>query len=263
MVELKNRSLERGIILMEVLASSGACALADLHRQSGLPKSTIRRLLGTLISRNIVRRSVADQKYRININLPASIREAIPPESALVADVAMPILSTLTRQVGWPSDLHLIDGKKMRIVDSTRPLSPFQLYQSKINRKLNIFGSATGIACLAAMNDTEITKQDSATKGDKIWGLTRFLLSFQEFLKAVEATRTRGYGFRLATSLGETPLEDGLSAIAVPIQRNNQPVGAINLLFPRHYLGHEKFADQHLAALKNAATQITTNLKQF
>jgi len=42
------RSLDRGLDLMEVLAREGAQTLAQLHAATGLPKSTIRRLLATL-----------------------------------------------------------------------------------------------------------------------------------------------------------------------------------------------------------------------
>ena len=54
----ENRSLDRGIEILETLAREGAMSLADLHRATGLPKSTIRRLLQTLIARKIVRRSL-------------------------------------------------------------------------------------------------------------------------------------------------------------------------------------------------------------
>jgi len=263
MVELKNRSLERGIIIMEVLALNGACTLADLHHQSGLPKSTIRRLLGTLTSRSIVRRSLADKKYRINITLPNNTGKTIPPEVALIADVAMPILSDLTRKVSWPSDLHLIDGHTMRIVDSTRSLSPFQLYRGVINRRLNIFGSATGLACLASMTDVEINKINQATNDSQLWGMARTVKDRAEFFNAIKETRERGYGIRLISHLGESFVLDGLLAIAVPILRDAKPVGAINLLFPAHYLKPAEFAVQQLEELQQAATKITTNLARY
>ncbi len=49
-VELRNESLNRGLAVLEQLARDGDCSLADLHKGTGIPKSSIRRLLGTLIT---------------------------------------------------------------------------------------------------------------------------------------------------------------------------------------------------------------------
>ena len=139
MVELKNRSLDRGITVLEVLAELGACTLAELHAKSKIPKSTIRRLLGTLIARHIVRRSVSDKKYRINIILPAQKRKYIPENFPIYIDAVMPHAMDLTKEVGWPSDINMLQENHMTVIDSTRPMSPFEIYPGMVNRKINLF----------------------------------------------------------------------------------------------------------------------------
>src|SRR5688572_6467510 len=67
----ENRSLDRALAVLNVLSAHGASSLRDLHVHTHLPKSTIRRLLGTLIRHKIVRRSLNDRLYRANMNLPA------------------------------------------------------------------------------------------------------------------------------------------------------------------------------------------------
>ena len=71
-MKLEHKSLDRGITIMEVLARNGSCSLADLHKATGISKSSIRRLLGTLVERRLVRRSLADGRYRTSILMPAS-----------------------------------------------------------------------------------------------------------------------------------------------------------------------------------------------
>jgi IclR family mhp operon transcriptional activator len=261
--KLENRSLDRGIRLLEVLAGHNSCSLADLHRESGIPKSTIRRLLGTLISRHMVRRSLADQRYRINITLPASTGGTIPPELAVLVDVAMPHAVELTKTIDWPSDLHIIDGSQMRIVDSTRPLSPFHLYSGLVNRKLNMFGSASGMACLAEMPDDFILEMDRATKGDRVWGLARFNLTYELYLEEILKTRLSGYGTRLAKYLGETVLDDGLAAIAIPLKRDKRPLGALTVLWPRVYKKHTEFIGEFLPALRDTTEAINADLCRY
>ena len=57
---LENRSLDRGLTILERLSADGAGSLQALHTATGLAKSTLRRLLSTLVQRKILRRSLAD-----------------------------------------------------------------------------------------------------------------------------------------------------------------------------------------------------------
>jgi len=263
MQKLENRSLDRGITIMETLARNGASSLADLHRECALPKSTIRRLLATLMRRRLVRRSLADQLYRINITLAAGSGEPIPANLALLIDVAMPHAVELTRKISWPSDIHIVDNVMMRIVESTRPLSPFHLYRGVVNRRISLFGSATGMVCLSAMQDEEILQFHRQSEGDEIWGLARFNLSFDKYLREIEATRKRGYGVRYTQYLGETVLDDGLAAIAVPLHKAGKPFGGMTVLWPRVFKKHEEFAAEFLSSLREAASRIDAELQRY
>ncbi|MFZ2102485.1 MAG: helix-turn-helix domain-containing protein [Oricola sp.] len=256
-----NRSLDRGILILESLARNGASSLAALHRDSGVPKSTILRLLDTLIRHRLVRRSISDGLYRVTISLPAGAGEPVPQEMSDLVDVAMPRAVELTKRVNWPSDIHVRDGLSMRIVDSTRPLSPLHMYRGIINRRLNMFGSATGMACLAARSDEEIAEIDHLTKRNKSLGLVRFQTSLAKFMSDVSKTRARGYGTRLGSYRGETVLDDGLAAIAVPIMVHGEPNAAISLVWPRNFLGVEEFADRFLAVLKETADSIAEDME--
>jgi len=261
MNELENRSLDRGIAILEVLARLGASTLADLNRASGIPKSTIRRLLGTLQKRQLVRRSLTDKKYRININLPVSTGETIPVENSILIDVAMPILAELTNEVLWPSDFHLIEDNCMRIMDTTRLFSPFHLHRGIVNRRLNIFGSATGLACLSNIADNQIRHLIKVTKNDALWGLHRFGLDETSYFNQIEKMRALRYGVRLADSVGGTVLNDKLAAIAVPVFKQQQPIGAINLLFPRKYQDPHEFAKDYLEKLTQTAARISERIR--
>lgn len=263
MTKLENRSLDRGITIIEILARTGANTLADLHRESGLPKSTIRRLLGTLQTRRLVRRSLLDKKYRNNITLPASVEAPFPKDLALYVDIALPILSELTRIIEWPSDVQIIDGYTMRLIDSTRPLSPFHLYRGVVNRTLNIFGTAAGQVCLAAMSPAKVREFIVETMGDKTFGLDRFGVTEAALFEELEKIRVRGYGIRNAKYMGETVLDDGLAAIAVPILKNDEPMGAITLLYPRRLAAPSFMASDFLEQLKTAADKISDQLAQY
>mgnify|MGYP000262408833 CR=1 FL=1 len=261
MSELANRSLDRGISILESLARNGASSLADLHRDCGLAKSTIRRLLATLIRHRLVRRSVSDGLYRVTITLPAGAGEPVPQEMSGLIDVAIPRAVELTGKVEWPSDIHVLDGMCMRIIDSTRPLSPFHMYRGIINRRINLFGSATGMACLAARTDKEIAEYDRVTKGNMSLGLARFGMSLAQYMPEIEKTRSRGYGIRLAIYRGETVLDDGLAAMAVPVMVHGEPNAAISLLWPRAFQQPQDFSKRFLPSLRETAELIADDFR--
>lgn len=249
---------------MEILAREGACSLADLHRKSGISKSSIRRLLGTLVTRRLVRQSFADKKYRITVIFPVSASEPVPADQAYVLDVALPIVTEMTKAIEWPSDIHLLDGDRMRVLDSTRPLSPFHLYRGVVNRRLNIFGSATGMCCLAELGDKEFRTIAAHTEGDTVWGLDRFNTSIEEYLRhlklKLKLTRTRGYGARIGSFVGETVFDDGLAAIARPIYAATRLVGAVSLLWPKSYLATAEFADRYFDDLRHTTDAVSRAL---
>ncbi|MBO0345367.1 helix-turn-helix domain-containing protein [Roseibium sp. CAU 1637] len=255
--KLQNRSLDRGIDVLEALARHGACSLADLNRHTGLAKSTLRRLIGTLLERHIIRQSLTDKLYRSNVIFPPGSDAPQALELTMLVDRAMPHLVALTRKVGWPSDIHIVEGSKMRIVDSTRPLSPYRLNHGFVNRVINIFGSASGSACLAAMPDAIVAEHAKQTAGDPVWGLRRFDMSLDTYLERLETVRTQGFGLRLSNYLGETVLDDGLAAMAVPIFVNDWPSGAVTLVWPRTFKSPEEFSESFLPDLKKAAQTIS------
>ncbi|SFQ07996.1 helix-turn-helix domain-containing protein [Tranquillimonas alkanivorans] len=257
---LENRSLERGLMVLEALSRDRALSLADLHKVTGLPKSTLRRLLGTLVARRAVRRSVADGLYRSNVVLPMGAGQRMPATVGPLVDHAMPHVLELTRRIQWPSDLHMVSDLRMTIVDSTRPASPFHLYPGRLHRQLNIFGSASGMACLAALPEAHVDEIARRTAEDVTWGLARFGLSVEAYREHLEATRARGYGVRLGTYLGETVLDDRLWAIAVPVRQREAVVGAITLIWPRDFSSPEDFAATHLRPLEETADAVTDSL---
>lgn len=248
---------------METLARNGACTLAEIYKLTGISKSSIRRLLATLVDRRLVRKSLADGKYRIIITLPVGTGEPVPVEQAYVLDVALPHVTELTKNISWPSDIHLLDGDRMRVLDSTRPLSPFHLYRGVVNRHINIFGSATGMACFAEMDDDALVKIAAHTQPSSRWGLGRFKLDIDGYREHLNLSRERGYGARIPRYIGETVFDDGLAAIALPIFRGNRLFGAISLLWPKAYLSIETFAADYLDNLRETTEAISHDLSKL
>lgn len=118
-----------------------------------------------------------------------------------------------------------------------------------------MYASAT-MASLAAMDLQTVAMHHQNSKGDNIWGLKRFGLTFDDYQSHLELTRQRGFGTRLVNYLGETVVEDHLSAIGVTVHQNDRPIGAITMLWPRVHENATNFASEYLAELTKTANDI-------
>jgi IclR family mhp operon transcriptional activator len=256
----ENRSLDRGLAILDSLSIHGASSLRDLHARTALPKSTIRRLLGTLIRLKIVRRSLADRLYRANIALPLQGRLAASHAEGWLVDCAVPHMIELTREAGWACDLHIFERTRSRIVESTRPLSPFFQYARPIDLQVPVFGSAGGLAVLSTWTDAAILGLVREIGDDPVWGLRRAGLTRRELIKFLQEARAAGYASRPKRYRGETAMANTLSAIACPIFRTQTAVGAVAMLWPKGLLSPAAFADLHVEKLAEAAAKITADL---
>jgi IclR family mhp operon transcriptional activator len=257
---LQNRSLDRGLTILDALSMHGAGSLQDLHARTNLPKSTIRRILGTLIQRKIVRRSLNDQLYRTNISLPIQRKaRSVQGEGALVA-CAVPHMIELTRATGWSCDLHIFERRKSRVIESTRPLSPFFQYERQIDLEVPVFASAAGLAVLSTWPDREVVALVDGIGDDPVWGLYRFGMTSRHLLTNLRQIRTRGYAIRASPYRGLSALADTLNAIAQPVSRGRTAVGALAFLWPKGFLSAEQFAEAHLERLNVATAAISTDL---
>jgi len=258
---LENRSLDRAISVLEALGSNGACSLHQLHILTELPKSTLRRFLATLVKRRLVRQGFNDRLYRINITLPTLSRAEASPVTPQIIEAALPHMQVLTTEVGWPSDLQMRDGSRMRVVESTRVLSPFYVHGGGVDLEVNIFGSAGGRAFLLDEDENKVLQIYKEAKKDPIFGPSRFGLTFEKLKHELVVMREAGYGFRRPGYLGESAPDDKLNAIAVPVcQGDDKALGALTLMWTRIYMDHEAFAARFLDRLQIAADAITADL---
>lgn len=249
------RSLERGINLLKIMAQCGPLSLAEFHKISGVSKSTLRRLLFTLIETGIVRQSLVDAKYRINIYWAAGTNKEYLPDIPLFVDIAIARLTELTKKIGWTCGIHMISGGKMQILDNTRVHSPFHTFQAQSDFELNMFASSTGISCLAEFDDEEIIRRASEVPTDSKFSYRRVSPSIRDYLVKVNRVRELGYGFRQLAYSGP-PLLDDLEAIALPMRHRDRVFGGIAIAFPLKLMSHEDFAEKYLGDLTAAVSDI-------
>ena len=225
------RAVARAIDVMDALCRAGACSLADLHRETSLSKSTLRRILLTLERGRFVRCSLADGRFRANVHVPTLEAAEESPVIARVLDAARPVLEEMATKVVWPTDLTARDGLHLRIVESNRSIIPLLVNRNEIGDRVDIANTAVGRAYIAFCGEKE--------RADLLAGIgaAQGVRSVREIERVLPAIRARGYAERGAMHTGNTDRfparNDRLSAVAMPIIHKRRVVCCMNLLWPR------------------------------
>ena len=149
------RGLTRGLDLLRALNSQegGRSTLAQLAQATGLHRTTVRRLLETLIAEGYVRRSESDDRYCLALRV-RSLAEGFRDED-WISSIAAPALSELLQSVVWPSDLTTPQGAHMVIRESTHRFSPLSFHRAMVGQSLPMLLTAAGRAFFSHCQDEQ------------------------------------------------------------------------------------------------------------
>ncbi|MEC7761829.1 MAG: helix-turn-helix domain-containing protein [Pseudomonadota bacterium] len=246
------RALERGLEVLEALNRLGTCSVADITLETGIHRTTVHRLLSTLISGGYVSQSTSDDRFFLTRNV-AALSEGYPTGSKL-SDIAVPVLKRLVKDFTWPCDLSVLDGDKMRVLESTHHLSPVSTHRCMIDSLWPILTTAVGRAYLAYCDEGErrrLLQQISRAGASD----DSNLISDGYIRSIIEVTRATGYG----SSYREA--EDNISAIALPVRPNGKIVGCINVICFASVMRPAELANRYLPQLSEAVSEIERGLE--
>jgi IclR family mhp operon transcriptional activator len=253
----KVRALHRGLDILEFLAANGPSGLHRIHVGTGLPKSSLRRLLATLVERRFIRVGLNDGMYRSNIATPLVVNLH---ESVLIGrlvEVARPHMLKLVEQVKWPNDLHIFANGRMRIIESTHGQSLFAGQNLHVETDLNMFVAASGLAYLACLSDAECLAIMEEYRSDEFASPERYGVTPRALLANLAATRAAGFAERKTSQLRP----DNRRAIAVAVRRADGPVGALAIAWPKQLMTADAFAATHLPAIMSAVAAISKEIE--
>jgi len=248
-----NRSIQRGLTVLEVVHTSGASSLAYLASRTGLSKPTLLRICATLENRRWLIRRSSDGCYQLGSAFPQSGGTADSVDR-LVA-VGKEEIVRLSGETGLGVDLAAAIGNgRTEIVDTTRVFKKHGVYPDAVGFRPSPILSALGAAYLSGLSASDLTEtlRDLATRLPR--EDTVALPKLPQLLKTIAsqgyAARAQGHWGR-AVDYGELP-----SAIAVPILAGAEVVGAVNLVWNASDRSVEVVAETHLVHLQATAKTI-------
>ena len=116
MTEEKNvKSLEKALDIIEIVSNEQQDAsLSEIARQTGLPKSTVHRLIATLTGRGYLEKTEAGS-YKIGLKLFEVVSCYI--NNLELQTEARPYIAELTSHLGLTSYLGILDGDEVVYIE--------------------------------------------------------------------------------------------------------------------------------------------------
>jgi DNA-binding IclR family transcriptional regulator len=223
-------------VLRALEAAPAGLGTSELAIATGLPKSTVHRLVAALAEEDLIAQG-SDGRARLG---PGIARLATAEREAL-GERLRPVLLDLRRQLDETVDLAVLDGAAVRFVDQVA--APRRLRAvSAVGELFPLHCTANGKALLAAMPESRAASLLPAR-------LERFtphtIVSRAELLTELAQVRSRG------VALDREEHTEGICAAGAPIADGAEAVAAISVPVPaQRFRGRE---DELAAAVRDAA----------
>jgi DNA-binding IclR family transcriptional regulator len=212
--------IERVADILESLSESDSeLGITELHNRLGLSKSTVYRLVSTLVKRNYLEQNPVNQKYRLGSTI---LRLGLVGLRSLdVRNLALPIMERLREKTGETITLSLkSNSQRLYIAQVESKMEIRQTVDVGRSHPLYLGGSGKVIlAYLAVEEQTEVL--EDAGKD------SRYPVNLSLLRRELEDIKQKGYSL----SRGER-IPDAASVAAPVFDHSNVVVGSMSVAGP-------------------------------
>lgn len=243
------QSVDRALLVLEILAKLGSAGVTEIAVELGVHKSTVSRLITVLESRGFVEQLSDRGKYRLGFAI-VRLAGATSAQLDLVKE-SQSTCDELAEQSGETINVAILGGD--RIINIVESYGDREVtLRTWVGQSCPAHATSSGKALLSGMSPGEV----KALLGDK--GLPVFtpntVASVKELAAELDVVRHTGWA-----SVREE-LEEGLNAVASPVRDGSgKVVAALSVSAPAYRLKPENFEDTAQLAM-SAAEQISRRL---
>ncbi len=236
-------SLERGLIILEVLAKSRAgLSFSQVTRQLALPKSSVHCLLRTFENAGYVYKDAVSGKYRVSLSICELARQAL--QGISLRDQARNPLRKLAEQTGLTVHLAVMEQGSCVLIEKVTPPGVPRT-ATWIRKQLALHCTAVGKALLAFLPESD-TEQLIANHG-----LIRYndntICSARQLKQELQTIRVKGY------ALDDEEEEIGVCCIGAPIfNGNGEAIAALSIVGDAQQISGEAVSSLQSAVIRAA-----------
>src|SRR3954454_10699738 len=147
------QSVDRALMVMEILAKLGAAGVTEIAAELGVHKSTVSRLIAVLESRGYVEQTSERGKYRLGF---AILRLARAGSGHLdLVKLSQDVCDALAPDVGETTNLAILD--EARIVNIVEAIGPEQItLRTWVGQSCPAHATSSGKVLLAGLEPAEV-----------------------------------------------------------------------------------------------------------
>lgn len=224
-------ALEKAIDVLEAVgATAEGLSQADITARLALPRTTVYRLLATLVARGLLRRDPVRKVYRLGFRCFEMARQAYAlPDLVAAAAVELRALRDLT---GETSYLATLDGAEVISLERYDGAHS-KRSAAALGQRKPAYCTSQGKAILSAMSDAE---RDALVRDMTLKPLTPLTITDRRRLQAdLRITAARGY------SIDDEEIVLGVRCVGAPVVDPQGKVrGAISVAGPAWRLTRER-----------------------
>jgi len=216
------QSVDRALAVLEILARDGHAGVSEIAEEMGIHKSTVSRLLGSLVGREMVHQNSERGKYQLGFGI-LRLASSIPGRLSLVRE-ARPMLESLADEFKETVNLAVLRSNYAVNVDQAMGPSTLATYDW-VGSLTPLHATSSGKVLLAALTAEE---RDRILKETGLRARTpRTITNRAELEKQLLDVSRNGY------AIVHEEFEIGLTAVAVPVYNHlGVVIGAVSISGP-------------------------------
>ncbi len=223
--------VERAIAILKAFTSSEPeLSVTELSQRLQLPKSTVSRILQTLVQAEFVSRNQETGRYRLDVGILALAENVLG--MADLRQIARPYLRALANTVGETASLSVLEPRGVVNLELAVGEQRLVMRVGWVGRRMPAHAVSAGKAMLAFLPPQEVeTFLELPLKAVTPHTIT----DMAQLMAELEEVRRKGYALALEE------LEEGLHAISAPVRdRTGRPVAAVSVSGPSYRLTVER-----------------------
>lgn len=247
-------AVARALEVLRVINSLGSAAIGDIHKQTGLDKATIVRLVETLISEGyVVKRN--DKAAYVPGRKVLGLSSGFSRQDDLTRKGAL-ILEKYHTEVSWPLTLTVCDQEAMRIVEAYRTVRGLTMLRDA-DYRFPLLVTSPGRAYYAFLPEEERDKiRIRLTTLPDPSGWNRMAHDREAVNAMVADVREKGYALSDKDFM-DYQYEGMLWGVALPLAGKDGVHGAVSTSILSHVHARGEALETYLPVMRRIAQEIT------
>jgi IclR family mhp operon transcriptional activator len=249
---VKVEAAARTLVLLEELNRHRVASIQLLHQATGLPKSTIVRLMKSLCAMGYAANDRRQGGYTVASRVK-SLSNGFHGDP-LVVEAARPWARAFTAQYHWPIAIAVLDGTSAVVRFSTIPDSPVSPFHGTINMRFSLLRRALGRAYIAfCPADERAMLLDLLSRSNQ--AEDRLVGDRKRTQALLASIRKQGFAERDPTV---EPRSSG--TIAVPVVGKTQVLATVGMTYFMSALDRRDIAQRYVPLMRTLADNISSSV---